>query len=57
MRALTIIDVVLLVFSYIQSSTVHALVYDKLLRALIVSNWVALILICKEVDGVPHASQ
>ena len=34
MRELTIIDVVLLVFSYLHSSEMHALVYDKLLRAL-----------------------
>jgi len=31
MRALAIIDVVLLVFSYLHSSEMHALVYDKLL--------------------------
>ena len=44
MRALTIVDVNLLVFSYLHSSEMHALVYGKLLRALIVSEWSDLIL-------------
>ena len=34
MRALTIIHVILLLFSYLHSSEIHALVYDNLLRAL-----------------------
>ena len=39
MRALTIIDVSLPVFSYIHHSRMHARVYDKLLRALTASEW------------------
>ena len=38
MRALTIIDVSFLVFSYIPHSGMHARVYDKLLRALTTSE-------------------
>ena len=44
MRALTIIDVIFLVFSYLHSFEMHALVYDKLLRALKESEWSDLIL-------------
>ena len=43
MRVLTIVDV-LLVFSYILSFGMHALVYDHLLRALKISKWSDLIL-------------
>ena len=38
MRSLTIIIVILLVFSYLHSVEMHALVYDKLLRALVTSE-------------------
>jgi len=44
-RALTIIDVVLLVLSCIRSSEVYMLVCDKLLRALTTFKWSDLILI------------
>ena len=44
MRALIIIDMVLLVFSYIHSFEMHTFVYNKLLRALITSEWSDLIL-------------
>jgi len=47
MRALTIIDVMLLVFSFLHSFKMHTLVHDKLLRALILSKWSELILIKK----------
>jgi len=43
-RALNNIDVVVLVFFYIQSFEMHPLVYDKLLKALITFEWNELIL-------------
>ena len=38
MRVLTIIDRIILVFSYLHSFDMHALVYDKLLKVLTASE-------------------
>jgi len=43
-RALTFIDLILSVFSYIHFSEMHALMYHKLLQALTASKWSDLIL-------------
>jgi len=48
MRVPTIIDIISLVFSYINSSHIHALLYDKLLRALTTSKWHDLIVNMEE---------
>jgi len=44
MRALTIIDEILLVFFYIHSFEMLALVYDKFLRVFTASDWSNLIM-------------
>jgi len=44
MRAPNVVNVVLLMFCYIHSSEMHALVYDKLFRVLTTSEWSKLIL-------------
>jgi len=43
MRALTIIDVILLASSYLDFAEIHAPVYDKFSWALTASNWSNLI--------------
>jgi len=43
-RALSIIVMILLVFSYIHSFEIHVLMYDKLLKVLTLSEWTDFIL-------------
>lgn len=55
-RVLDIIDTIVLVFSYLHAYELCAHTFDKLLHALIASELVPLILICRGVVDAPQAS-